>query len=114
MMEKAVEERIRKLQQLEESLHGYLGQKQQVQAQLLELESAADALTGASSSYKIIGNIMVARPATELEADLKDRTERAKLRLAALERQEEKLKGQAESVQQEIMKAMKGDSHGDV
>jgi prefoldin beta subunit len=113
-MEKGIQEKIQRLQLIEENLNTYLGQKQQVQGQLLELESATVALADAKASYRIIGNIMVERPAAELTKDLAEKAERTKVRLAALERQEERLKQQAESLQQEIVKGMKGDGHGEL
>jgi len=106
-MDQDVHERIQKLQAIEENLHNYLGQKQQVQAQLMELESAAEALTDAKEAYRIIGNIMVAKPTEELKQDLVERMERAKVRIASLEKQEGRLKGQAEKLQQEVMERMK-------
>ena len=113
-MDEAVKEKIQKLQLIEENLHGYLGQKQQVQAQLMELESATESLAGAKTAYRIIGNIMVERPEEELRSELGERTERIKLRLASLEKQEQRLKEQAEGLQQEIMQSMKGDAHGEL
>jgi prefoldin beta subunit len=113
-MEEAIKGKIQKLQLIEENLHSYLGQKQQVQSQLMEIESATAALDSAKSSYKIIGNIMVEQSEADLRKELGERLERVKVRLAALERQEERLKEQAESLQQEIMKSMKGDSHGEL
>jgi prefoldin beta subunit len=113
-MEEAIKEKIRKLQLIEENLHTYLGQKQQVQGQVMEIESATAALESANSFYKIIGNIMVEQPEVDLRKELGERLELVKVRLAALERQEERLKGQAESLQQEIMKSMKGDGHGEL
>ncbi len=113
-MDQAVKEKIQRLQLIEENLHNYLGQKQQVQGQLMELESAAESLTGAKASYRIIGNIMVERTEEELRTELTEKTERIKVRLASLEKQEQRLKEQAESLQKEIMESMKGDAHGEL
>ncbi len=102
-----MQERIGKLQLVEENLHSYLAQKQQVQAQLMELESAAEALAGAKNTYRIIGSIMVEQPSADIKNDLDERMERARVRLSSLEKQEEKLKQQAETLQKEIMAGMK-------
>lgn len=111
-MEKELHSEIQRLQGIEENLHGYLAQKQQVQAQLLELESAAEALPEAKHSYQIIGSLMVERSSEEIKNDLDERIERARLRIEAIEKQEKKLKKQAELVQKGIMAQMKkgGDS----
>lgn len=106
-MSAELQEKVQKLQSIEESLHGYLGQKQQVQAQLLELETAHEALAEAKSAYRVIGNIMVEQQASAVKKDLDARIERAKLRIAAIEKQESKLKKESESLQAEIMKGMK-------
>jgi len=115
IVEKDVHQDIQKLQLIEENLHNYLGQKQQTQAQLMELESAADALGDAKTAFRIIGNIMVEQPAAAVRKDLGERMERLKVRIGSLEKQEGRLKGQAEKLQKSIMERMKeGESDGDV
>jgi chaperonin cofactor prefoldin len=57
---------------------------------------------------------MVERPEEELRKELGEKTERIRIRLASLEKQEQRLKEQAESLQQEIMASMKGDAHGEL
>lgn len=105
-------EKIQKLQSIEETLHNYLAQKQQVQSQVMELESALEALGGAKTSYRIIGNIMVERPAEELRTETQEQLERVKVRFESLEKQEQRLKAQAEKIQQEVMQSM-GEKDGD-
>ena len=106
MMDKDMHVRIQKLQLIEENLHALLAQKQQVQAKLMELESAKDAVAGRKTGYRIVGNVMVEQPAAEIRKELDEGIERAKKRTAALEKQETELKSKAESLQQEIMKGM--------
>ena len=106
-MEKELHERIQKLQSIEENLHRYLAQKQQLQSSIMEMESAQDALSTAKKSYKIIGNIMVEQSKEEITSSLKDRMERTQLRMTALEKQEAKLKEKAEAIQKEVMGSMK-------
>ncbi|MBR9693117.1 hypothetical protein GOV07_04280 [Candidatus Woesearchaeota archaeon] len=109
-MEQEIQAKIQKLQLLEENLHALLAQKQQVQAQLMEVESAKGALDGKDSGYQIVGNIMVEQTAKDLNKDLDERMERSKVRLAALEKQEADVKKKAESIQKDVMESMKGDS----
>ncbi len=106
-MKAELQERIQKLQLIEENLHANMSQKQQVQAELLELESASQALEGAREAYSIIGNVMVRRPNKEIQEELRKREETVQRRLEALEKQESTLKKKAETLQQEIMKGMK-------
>ncbi len=109
-----VHEHIQKLQSIEETLQTYLVQKQQVQGQALELESAAEALENASSSFRIIGNIMVERPAEELRKETLEQLEKVRVRLSALEKQEKRLKEQAERLQREVMESLNQEGkHGD-
>jgi len=105
-MDQAIQEKISKLQLIEESLHSYLAQKQQVQAQLLEFESAAESLDGAKSTYKIIGSVMVEQPAAAVKKDLDEKMERIKVRVDSLDKQEKRLKDQADALQKEIMDVM--------
>lgn len=104
-MKEEVQAKIQKLQLLEENMHALLAQKQKVQAELMELESAEAALNG-ETAFKIIGNIMVEQPVADVKKELDDRLARFKVRLASLEKQEASLKGKAEALQQEIMKSM--------
>lgn len=106
-MKPELHEKIQKLQGIEENLHNYLGQKQQVQAQLMEMESATDALDSAKQSYRIIGNIMVEEAPAQVKKSVAERMEIAKVRFQSLEKQEAKLKDEAERLQKEIMAGMK-------
>lgn len=101
------QEKIQRLQAIEENLHNYLGQKQQVQSQVMELESALASL-GDGTTFQVIGNIMVERPKADVEGDVKERLERARVRLQAIEKQEQRLKEEAEKLQKDVME------HGNV
>src|SRR5512135_1857426 len=79
-------EEIRKLQLLEQSLHSILMQKQQFQAQLLEVESALSELDKTSSAYKIVGNIMVASKKEDLKKDLETKKEIFSTRMKAMDK----------------------------
>jgi len=105
-MNPELHERIQKLQLLEENLNANLGQKQQAQIQLMELESASAALQEAKESFSIIGNVMVQRPNKDISKDISDKIERVNLRIAALEKQEKQLKDKAEGLQKAILQKM--------
>ena len=53
------QQKISQLQLFEQSMQNVLIQKQQFQAQLVELESALKEVETAKETYKIVGNIMV-------------------------------------------------------
>ncbi|MBI3033487.1 prefoldin subunit beta [Candidatus Woesearchaeota archaeon] len=101
------EENLQKLQMHEQNLQQTIMQKQQFQTQLLEAESALSELEKTDVAYKIIGNIMVASSKKDLMASLKEKKEMYELRVKSVEKQENKLKEQAQALRQEIMQQMK-------
>ncbi|MBW3003379.1 prefoldin subunit beta [Candidatus Woesearchaeota archaeon] len=106
-MSKETEQKISQLQMFEQSLHGLLVQKQQLQQQLVEVDSALEELKDTTKAYKIVGNIMVVSEKEPLEKELKDKKEMVELRIKALEKQESKVKEKATEMQQEVMKELK-------
>ncbi len=98
---------IRQLQILEQSLNSIHSQKQQFQAQVIEVESAISELDKTNTAYKIIGNIMVASDKKQLLVDLKEKKELFASRVKVLETQEKQYREQATKVQEELMKDSK-------
>jgi len=92
---------------IEQSLHAVHHQRQQFQAQLIEVESALSEVGKANVSYKIVGNIMINTNKTELKKDLEEKKELFSARLKVLEKQEQKFKEEATKLQQQLMKEMK-------
>ena len=101
------EEKIQKLQMLEQNLQQIIMQKQQFQAQLAEVDSALTELSATDSAYRIIGNIMVAADKHVLTNSLKEKKEMAEIRVKSVEKQERKLKEEAQSLREDVMKHMK-------
>jgi prefoldin beta subunit len=100
-------EDIKQLQMLEQSLHALAMQKQQFQAQLIEVESALSELDKTDVAYKIVGNIMVAVKKQDLKKDLESKKELFSKRVELIDKQEEKLREQTKNLQKELMKSMK-------
>tara|TARA_Y100000310_G_C20633754_1_gene790069 strand:- start:1398 stop:1715 length:318 start_codon:yes stop_codon:yes gene_type:complete len=98
---------MQQLQLTQQNLQNIMMQKQQVQSQLVELESALTELKTTDKAYKIVGKIMIATSKDELAKDLEEKKEVAEVRLKNFNNQEEKLKGNMEELQQEVMKEMK-------
>lgn len=109
MSRKETEEKIRHLQLAEQSLQALMAQKQGLQVQLMETESALKELKNASEAYKIVGNVMVLSKKPELEDELKERKETAELRIKSIEKQELSTRERAESIQKEVLEEMKND-----
>ena len=80
-------EKVEQLQMYEQSVNNLLLQKQQLQAQVAEMNSALKELESTSNAYKIIGNIMVSAKKEDLKKDLEAKQNAASVRLKALEKQ---------------------------
>ena len=104
---KETEQKIGQLQMFEQSLQNFLGQKQQFQVQLVEVESALNELENTEKAYKIVGNIMVESDKNELKADLNSRKEMLELRIKTMEKQEFQVREKASKLQSEILKKIK-------
>ncbi len=103
------QEKIQRLQLIEQNLQNFLAQKQQFQSQLFELENALKELETTSQAYKIIGNIMIASNKEDLKKDLGQKKEITELRISSIEKQEKQLKDKAKKIQEEVMGSMKKD-----
>lgn len=105
-LSKETQQKIAQLQLLEQNLQNTLIQKQTFQSQLLELENALEELnkTTETSSYKIIGTIMISSKKEDLKKDLNSKKEILQLRIKNLEKQQEQIKEKATRLQQEVMK----------
>ena len=104
---KETEQKIGQLQMFEQSLQNFLGQKQQFQVQLVEVESALGELESTNKAYKIIGNIMVENDKNELKADLQSKKEMLELRIKTMEKQETQVREKTSKLQSEILKKIK-------
>ncbi len=111
-MKKETKEKITQLQNLEQNINSLIAQKQQFQAQNLEVENALAQLKETNKVFRIIGNIMVASSKDKAEKELQEKKEILELRLKTFDKQEEKLRNQANELQQEVMKEMKKDGRG--
>ena len=103
---KEMQEKIQKLSMMEQSLQQFLAQKQQFQAQLLELTSALEELEKTSKAYKIVGNVMVDTDKDTLVKDLTQKKEMIELRIKSVEKQEDKMRDKTSELQSEVMKEM--------
>lgn len=106
-MEKETEEKIGRMQLIEQNMQNFLVQRQQFQAQLVEVESALNELKTTKEAYKIVGNIMVSSSREELEKELKEKKEMLDLRVSSIEKQESSLKEKAKKLQEEVLEEMK-------
>ncbi|MBI2671336.1 prefoldin subunit beta [Candidatus Woesearchaeota archaeon] len=102
------EEKIGQLQLLEQNLQNISAQKQNFQAQLLEIENAMEELGKSKGKiYKIIGSVMIASEKKDLEKDLNSKKEIIELRVKSFEKQENKLREKFTETQEEVLKELK-------
>mgnify|MGYP001610825699 CR=1 FL=1 len=104
---KETEQKIGQLQMYEQSMQSFLGQKQQFQVQLVEIDSALSELQNTNKAYKIVGNIMVEADRDELKTDLQSKKEILELRIRTMEKQEAQVREKASKLQSEILQKMK-------
>lgn len=97
---------INQLQLLQQNLQSILIQKQQLQNQQEEINSALEELINAEKAYKILGHIMIASPKEKLLQDLEDQKKMVALRLKNVVTQEEKIKKSMEELQGEVVKEL--------
>ena len=99
--------KINQLQLLQQNLQNLVMQKQQVQNQLLEIESALTELKTTDQAYKIVGKIMLASSKENLIKDITEKKEISEVRIKNFKEQEDSLQKNIEEVQKEVMKELK-------
>jgi len=109
-MDPQMQEKIGQIQLIQQNLENFSMQRQQFQMQQTEIESALSEMANSENTYKIIGNIMVLVDKDKLRRDLEEKKEMLSIRIATIEKQEEKIKLKAEEIQQEVMKSLEGDN----
>lgn len=98
--------KVQQLQLLQHNLQNILAQKQQLQNQLVELDSALTELKNTEKAYKIIGKIMITSSPQILTAQLEEKKSVADVRLNNFSKQEKKLQKNLEELQQEVMQEL--------
>lgn len=106
-MDKDLQEKIAKLQALEQSMQQYVMKRQQFAQKRIEVDAALKEIENAPEMYKIIGNIMVKTDKESLSKELSERKEMADLRIKTLEKQESKLSERVEELKTQVMKELK-------
>jgi prefoldin beta subunit len=100
-----VQERLLRLQQLQQTLQSVLGQKQQVELEQMEINQALEELqklTDEAVIYKATGSLLVKSARVKVMADLNERKELLSTRVTVLGKQEERLRAQVKDVQSKL------------
>lgn len=106
-MQKETEEKIGRMQLMEQNIQNLLMQKQQFQSQMIECTSALEELKKSETAYKIIGNVMVLSNKEDLKKDLEQKKEMTEIRIKSIEKQESEIKEKAKKLQQEVLSEIK-------
>ncbi len=102
-----IQQRLLRLQQLQQTLQGVMAQKQQLELQLTEVDKAVselDKLTETAVVYKSIGALLVKSKKTQVTTELTERKELLKMRVDVLGKQEERLRTQVKDLQEKLQR----------
>ena len=100
-----IQQRLLRLQQLQQTLQGVMAQKQQLEMQLSEVEHAESELEKMKETaviYKSIGALLVKSKKDKVTAELTERKELLKMRVDVLGKQETRLRTQAKDLQEKL------------
>ncbi|UCE44183.1 MAG: prefoldin subunit beta [Candidatus Bathyarchaeota archaeon] len=105
-----VQQRLLRLQQLQQTLQGALTQKQQLEMELTEVDQALDELekqTDDATIYKSIGSLLVKSEKGKVTVDLNERKELLDMRINVLGKQEERLRSQVKELQTKLQRDLR-------
>ena len=100
-----VQERLLRLQQLQQTLQSILGQKQQVELEQMETNQALEELQKLADDaviYKATGSLLIKSERTKVTAELNERKELLTTRVTVLGKQEERLRAQLKDLQTKL------------
>jgi prefoldin beta subunit len=102
-----VQERLLRLQQLQQALQTVLTQKQQLELELTETEQALSELEKTDENaiiYKSIGSLLVKAQKATVTTELNERKELLNTRITVLGKQEERIRSQAKDLQAKLQR----------
>jgi prefoldin beta subunit len=105
-----IQQRLLRLQQLQQTLQGVMAQKQQLEMQLTEVEQAAGELEKLDETavvYKSIGALLVKSEKDKVSTELAERKELVKMRVDVLAKQEERLRTQVKDLQEKLQQDLR-------
>jgi len=100
-----VQERLLRLQQLQQTLQSILAQKQQVEMEKIEVEQTVAELQKTADDaviYKAIGSLLVKAEKPKVTEELVDRKELLDTRSTVLARQEQRIRSQVKEAQTKL------------
>jgi len=100
-----VQERLLRLQQLQQTLQSVLGQKQQVELEQMEINQALEELQNLTDDaviYKATGSLLIKSEKTKVTTELNERKELLNTRVTVLGKQEERVRAQLKDIQTKL------------
>ena len=100
-----VQERLLRLQQLQQTLQSILAQKQQVEMEKTEVDQTIAELTKTAEDaviYKAIGSLLVKAEKPKVAAELEERKSLLDTRSTVMARQEERIRSQVKEAQTKL------------
>lgn len=104
-----LQEKLSRLQQLQQTLESLFIQKEQAKLEARELESALQELSSIDENtpvYRITGRILIRKSKVDLINELNEQRELVKVRLSAIERQESKVRERVSELENELKSAI--------
>ena len=105
-----VQERLLRLQQLQQTLQSVLAQKQQVEMEKTEVEQTVAELQKTADDaviYKAAGSLLIKAEKAKITEELVERKELLETRSTVLARQEERLRSQVKEAQTKLQEDLK-------
>ena len=105
-----IQQRLLRLQQLQQNLQGVMAQKQQLTMQLAETENAVKELEKLADDavvYKSIGALLVKAEKGKVSTELTERKDLVKMRVDVLAKQEERLRTQVKELQDKLQQDLR-------
>ena len=104
-----VQERLQRLQQLQNTLQQLILQKQRIEIEMNESTRALETLDKVDTDakvYKSVGAVLVERPKDDIVKDLKERMDFLEMRIKVIDKQEEKAKERLDNLQTTLQKEL--------
>lgn len=104
-----IQERLQRLQQLQNTMQQLLLQKQRIEMEMVESDNALEALEKVkedSKVYKSVGAVLVEKNRETVVKELKERKEFLEMRAKVLKKQEDKTQEKMTSLQETLQKEL--------
>ncbi len=105
-----VQQRLLRLQQLQQTLQSVLTQKQQLELELTETDQALSELENVTDDtviYKSIGSLLVKSEKEKVTTELNERKDLLNMRINVLGKQEERMRSQVKDLQVKLQRDLR-------